>query len=64
MIFLDEIFGRVFNTTEVVRAARRAAKQRRIKPKATITALSRVCPGGRHAWFESNVGLVRKPIRA
>ena len=31
--------------------------------KVTIGKLIRVCPSGRHAWFESNVGPVRKPYR-
>ncbi len=22
----------------------------------------RMCPGGRHAWVESNVGVIRKPL--
>ena len=25
--------------------------------------LIRVCPGGRHAWFESSAGPVRKPVQ-
>lgn len=31
------------------------------KPKAVVGRLVRVCAGGRHAWFESDVGLIRKP---
>ena len=27
-----------------------------------IGQLTRICPGKRHAWFESSVGAVRKPI--
>lgn len=28
----------------------------------SVGAMQRVCPGGAHAWFESNVGLIRKPL--
>lgn len=49
------------------RAARRLARSNK---RATLMAGSRirlydqvsVCPGGRHAWFNSSVGVVRKPI--
>lgn len=38
-----------------------------LKPKAKAAKVvlgDRVkdCPGGRHAWFESNVGVIRKPL--
>lgn len=32
-----------------------------ITEKMTIYDLVRVCPGGRHAWYNSSIGLVRKP---
>lgn len=35
---------------------------RRSRSRVSVTSIVRVCSGGRHAWFESNVGLVRKPI--
>jgi len=35
---------------------------RRKWSRVSVSAISRICPGGRHAWFESNVGLIRKPI--
>jgi len=31
------------------------------KKQVVIGKMIRVCAGGRHAWFESNVGPVRKP---
>lgn len=27
-----------------------------------IGKLISVCPGKRHAWYESNVGIIRKPV--
>jgi hypothetical protein len=33
------------------------------KKEVIIGKLIRVCAGGRHAWFESNVGPVRKQYR-
>ncbi len=32
------------------------------RKKVRLGALVRKTPGGRHAWFDSNVGLIRKPI--
>jgi hypothetical protein len=32
------------------------------KEKAVIGTLIRVCSGGRHAWFNSSAGVVRKAI--
>lgn len=34
------------------------------KPAAKIGKLIRVTPGKRHAWHESNVGPVRKELKA
>jgi hypothetical protein len=31
------------------------------KVQVVIGKLIRVCPGKRHAWYESNVGNIRKP---
>jgi hypothetical protein len=33
------------------------------KMQIVIESPVRVCPGRRHAWFNSNAGLVRKPIK-
>ena len=33
-----------------------------LKQKAVVGNLIRVCPGKRHAWFESNLGPIRKPL--
>ncbi len=34
-----------------------------MKKKVTIKKSSaKICPGGRHAWYESNVGIIRKPL--
>jgi uncharacterized protein affecting Mg2+/Co2+ transport len=38
-----------------------AEKVKRIREKAVIGELVKVCPGKRHAWYSSNVGLIRKP---
>lgn len=32
------------------------------KQKVELGAIIRLCPGGHHAWFESNIGPVRKPF--
>lgn len=32
------------------------------KIKAVVYGLVRVCPGKRHAWFDSSVGLIRKQV--
>ena len=31
------------------------------RPKVVVQDIVRLCPGGRHAWVMSNVGLIRKP---
>lgn len=31
------------------------------RPHLSIGSVIRVCPGRRHAWFDSNIGPVRKP---
>lgn len=33
-----------------------------LKRRPTIHALISVCAGGRHAWYESSVGRIRKPF--
>lgn len=33
-----------------------------IRDKVQVGVLVRITPGGRHAWYESNVGLIRKPL--
>lgn len=38
-----------------------APKIRTSKPSPDIGKLVGVCPGGRHAWYESSVGHIRKP---
>jgi hypothetical protein len=32
------------------------------RQKVQLRNMVKLCPGKRHAWFESNVGLVRKPL--
>lgn len=32
------------------------------KTKVILGPLVKLCPGKRHGWFESNVGLIRKPV--
>ena len=32
------------------------------KPQAKLGDMIRMCPGKRHAWFESEFGSIRKPI--
>lgn len=38
------------------------SKMFRGNKKVVLGLMQRVCPGGKHAWFESSVGLIRKPI--
>jgi len=33
-----------------------------MKIEVVVGEVIRLCPGGRHAWFSSNVGPVRKPV--
>lgn len=40
----------------------RPRRPRRLRRKVKVGAMLRLCPGGRHAWFDSNVGPVRKPV--
>lgn len=32
------------------------------KEKAQVGELIGVCPGGKHAWYQSNMGKIRKPV--
>jgi hypothetical protein len=38
-------------------------KKSKVPTKVEIGALIRTCSGKRHAWFQSNIGPVRKPIQ-
>ena len=33
-----------------------------LKVKVEVYEMVRMCAGGRHAWYNSNVGIIRKPI--
>ena len=33
------------------------------KKKVKLGKLIRKTPGGRHGWFESNVGIIKKPLK-
>lgn len=33
-----------------------------MKIKVIVGKFIRTCPGKRHAWYESNVGQIRKPL--
>ena len=35
---------------------------KRSKSRVSLGKMLRLCPGGRHAWFESNCGPVRKQV--
>jgi len=64
MNIINEIIAVQFFSQSTVRQVRRLIRQKRSKPKAQLYELVRVCPGGRHAWFDSNIGLVRKQVYA
>lgn len=36
---------------------------KRKKTKVSLGNVISICPGGRHAWYNSNVGKIRKPIQ-
>ena len=33
-----------------------------VKQAVKIEKVALVCPGGRHAWYDSNIGMIRKPF--
>jgi hypothetical protein len=35
---------------------------RKDRPKAKLIRIERITAGGHHAWCESNVGLIKKPL--
>lgn len=34
-----------------------------LKVKVRVYEMVRMCSGGRHAWYNSNVGIIRKPLQ-
>jgi len=40
----------------------RQKKHVRVRSAVVLGRMIRVCPGRRHAWFESSMGMIRKPI--
>lgn len=52
-----------FAMDRLPRMKRKARKPHRDnQSRITLGAMIRICPGKRQAWFESNVGPVRKPL--
>ncbi len=43
------------------RAVRKMSRQQD-RPKAKLIRIERITAGGHHAWCESNVGLIKKPL--
>lgn len=41
---------------------REERKAYRLSNPVVLGAMVRMCPGNKHAWFESNIGLIRKPV--
>jgi hypothetical protein len=56
-------FARLARIRNQVRAAGRR-RGRFYGRGVAVGQLIRVCPGGRHAWFDSPFGPLRKPIQA
>lgn len=65
----DELTGRVTYAPprEPINVIKGVSKQslrgNNSKRKAVVGALIRKTAGGNHGWYESNVGLIRKPIQ-
>ena len=57
--FLAFLLAEFFRPRAVHLTKSRTITRRPVRVGARI----RVCPGGHHAWFESDVGPVRKPWR-
>lgn len=63
-----DFFARLFGRKDDVRpvgkktATLTSTVQQVLRIKPTIGVLIRITPGGRHGWFESNVGPLRKPL--
>lgn len=39
----------------------RKGRTRRVYSEGLTGSIERVCPGGRHAWIRTAIGLIRKP---
>lgn len=60
---LESVISMLFGRLRSQRAFRAPRAVQKIVRRLTLGPLVRVCPGKRHAWFESSAGLVRKPYR-
>lgn len=60
---LHAMFGRRTSRKAFQHQPRMQSVVQRVIRRITMGHLVRVCPGKRHAWFESSVGLVRKPYQ-
>lgn len=47
---------------DINKPRKKSAKIRKRKSGPSIGMTVKVCPGKRHAWFESSSGLIRKPV--
>lgn len=66
-LFIHRLIAQTgFTNYREKRAAKKAARLNRqsqaMVPRVTSGHLLKVCSGGRHAWFRTFVGDVRKPI--
>lgn len=41
---------------------RKVKYEKEVKKKVILYSVTAICPGFRHAWFDSNVGEIRKEI--
>jgi len=61
--------AQAFKPSNFFRSGRKAKGKRyrlfgRAKRPGLTGPLVRMCPGGRHAWIDTKVGVIRKPIAA
>ena len=60
MIYIPKIL--INYTRKLIRNDFRMVKYLQ-RSKASLGKMVRLCPGKRHAWFESSTGIIRKPIK-
>lgn len=67
--FIKTLFRQLFSKSgveevesEIVQNKRALPRMFRRRVKVKVGELVKMCPGGKHAWYNTDIGLIRKPI--